>query len=565
MRDENRSGCSEPRERRSRSAGRALRRHARRRAWRVLLSLAALMAGACGGGGGGDGSGPTGPSSNQAPSATISAPADGSSFTVGDAITFEGSATDPEDGDLTGGSLVWSSDGDQIGTGGTFSKSDLPEGAHSVTLRATDSQGKSGTASVSITIASASGTQFAGSWKDVSVGERHACGLDVQGHAYCWGTSEGGDLGATLGSSATCPGPDVSELPCTSTPVPVSGDLLFSRITAGVHVSCGITEGGDAYCWGSNSAGYELGAGLAAGDSAVAPVKVLDPANGPIHWKSLRAGDLYACGISTADDLYCWGANNVGQAGGGLNADHLDRPLLLATAVDPNGANPLSLRGNVLGVAVGDLASCAVFDPTRHVLACWGTNGTGQLTVPGGSSYGNAGQPTYNFDGADTVDVGHSADCGLAGGSLYCWGSLYDLFGNDFAPGANLDLTAQGTPQLVDDRITWAAVTVSGAFGCALSSNGTAYCFGTEQEGELGNGVTSARVTTPALVRTTERFVRLDTHWVPLEESRGTTCGVTDRGEIYCWGDGESGSLGNGDGLFRNQNVPVRVVDPAGP
>lgn len=519
---------------------------------------------------GSDGGNPMTPD-NHPPAVSISSPRDGSSFSAGQVITFQGSASDQEDGTLSGSHLVWRDGSEELGQGESFTRSDLAEGSHDITLEATDGGGKTGSASVSIMVAGATATQFSGSWQEVSVGEAHACGLDTEGHAFCWGTNQRGDLGAVLASSTTCTDP-TSEfklpgntvLPCTSTPVAVSGGLLFRRITAGVDLSCGITVGGDAYCWGSNSSSA-LGAGLPPGDSAISPVKVFDPASGPVQWKDLRAGLLYACGISTAGDLYCWGANNVGQAGGGLNAGHLDRPLLLDRAVDTNGANAVSLRGNVLGVAVGNLASCAVFDASLHVLACWGSNGDGQLTVPGGSFFGNAGTPTYNYQGIDTLSLGESADCGLSDAKLYCWGSLYDLFGNDFAPGADLDLVAQGTPQLVDGRAMWAAVSASGTFGCALSTDGTAYCFGTEHVGELGDGVNSARAITPVPVQTTQHFVQVDasaSEVATLSELEGTTCGVTDGGEIHCWGGGDFGSLGNGDDLLRNQNTPVRIVDP---
>ena len=95
----------------------------------------------------------TAPPPNQPPTATITSPADGSSFIQGDAIEFTGSAIDPEDGALTGASLVWTSSIDgQIGTGESFTRSDLSVGTHTITLVATDSQGAQGTDSVMITV-----------------------------------------------------------------------------------------------------------------------------------------------------------------------------------------------------------------------------------------------------------------------------------------------------------------------------------------------------------------------------------------------------------------------------
>lgn len=95
---------------------------------------------------------------NEPPTAAISVPSDGDSFTEGASVTFAGSGTDPEDGALTGSSLVWTSDKDgQIGTGASFSTSGLSGGTHTITLTATDSKGATGTASIQVTIES-SGT-----------------------------------------------------------------------------------------------------------------------------------------------------------------------------------------------------------------------------------------------------------------------------------------------------------------------------------------------------------------------------------------------------------------------
>jgi hypothetical protein len=104
-----------------------------------------LVPGSGGGGGG-----------NTAPSVSITSPATNDSFIEGTSITFTGSASDPEDGDLTS-SLAWISSLDgSIGTGGTFSTSSLSQG-HTITASATDSGGLTGSASVTITVTASGG------------------------------------------------------------------------------------------------------------------------------------------------------------------------------------------------------------------------------------------------------------------------------------------------------------------------------------------------------------------------------------------------------------------------
>lgn len=84
---------------------------------------------------------------NQPPAVTISSPAANASVDEFQTVTFTGTATDPEDGALSGAALVWTSSIDgALGTGTSFTRNDLSSGDHVVTLTATDGDGRSGTA-----------------------------------------------------------------------------------------------------------------------------------------------------------------------------------------------------------------------------------------------------------------------------------------------------------------------------------------------------------------------------------------------------------------------------------
>jgi len=98
-----------------------------------------------------DGDDTPAPPPNDPPTVSITSPVDGSTFDSGATITFQGTATDPEEGDLSA-SLVWTSSKDgPIGTGGSFSAT-LSDGTHTITASVTDSGGATGSASVSITV-----------------------------------------------------------------------------------------------------------------------------------------------------------------------------------------------------------------------------------------------------------------------------------------------------------------------------------------------------------------------------------------------------------------------------
>jgi subtilisin len=109
-------------------------------------------------GGGADGGG-SGGADNNPPSVSISSPSDGASITTGSSISFAGSASDSEDGNITS-SLVWTSNLDgQIGTGGSFSRV-LTDGTHTITAEVTDSGGSVGSHSVIVTVVGGSAGDF---------------------------------------------------------------------------------------------------------------------------------------------------------------------------------------------------------------------------------------------------------------------------------------------------------------------------------------------------------------------------------------------------------------------
>lgn len=99
-------------------------------------------------GGGGSGGGPVG----LPPAASIWHPSDMEDRPANVDIPFIGAAPDPEDGDLSGASLVWSTNlAGVIGTGKQFS-APLAAGVHLVTLTATDADGNQGAASITLNI-----------------------------------------------------------------------------------------------------------------------------------------------------------------------------------------------------------------------------------------------------------------------------------------------------------------------------------------------------------------------------------------------------------------------------
>src|SRR5439155_16027082 len=86
------------------------------------------------------------------------------------------------------------------------------------------------------------------SFRAITGGDGHTCGLTSAGAAYCWGANQFGQLGlGTTTGPETC---DMATIPCSRVPVAVATALRWASITAGGSThTCGVTADGQAYCW----------------------------------------------------------------------------------------------------------------------------------------------------------------------------------------------------------------------------------------------------------------------------------------------------------------------------
>ncbi len=224
----------------------------------------------------------------------------------------------------------------------------------------------------------------------------HTCGLTAAGSAYCWGENFAGQVGD-------------STIMNRSTPVPVAGGLTLAMLSASVgNFTCGLTGGGDAYCWGFNSQG-ELGIGQSDGDPHPVPSAVL----GGHKFSVISGGASHVCAIATVSgDVYCWGGNALGQLGDGGNQP----------AFSPQKVNGLS---GATTVVAGVAHTCVLVGAGDA--RCWGG---------GSANYWNRGQlgtgdnldrpfPTPVSGGLQfrSLTAGFMHTCGVTTrGLAYCWG-----------------------------------------------------------------------------------------------------------------------------------------------
>ncbi len=137
-------------------------------------------------------------------------------------------------------------------------------------------------------------------FSSISAGGLHMCGIATPGGgAYCWGENTDRQLG-------------IDSVPFSPSLVTPSGDLEFVSITSGGFHTCALTEDGSAYCWGRNQSG-QLGIGSTGADVHT-PSAVL----GDLKFAQLIGGAFFTCGVTDDGVLYCWGSNVDGELGSGM-------------------------------------------------------------------------------------------------------------------------------------------------------------------------------------------------------------------------------------------------------
>lgn len=171
--------------------------------------------------------------------------------------------------------------------------------------------------------------------------------------------------------------------------------------------------------------------------------------------------------------------------------------------------------------------------------------------------------PTVNFNQLSTVTVPAieypawtqistlwNSTCGLrADGTAWCWGQ--DTNGQLGNGTLFTGTQSVPTPVFNSSAVRWSKISTGGSHACGIKEDGTLWCWGSDSSGQIGDGAGGGGVIPIAVGAATD--------WVDISAGLVTTCGVRANGDAYCWGADGDGQVGN-NAAFADQISPALVV-----
>lgn len=342
-------------------------------------------------------------------------------------------------------------------------------------------------------------------WKDVAGGNSEFCALeDTSGDLYCWGWNEDGLINQTYNVA--------------STPYLVDSSDNYKSVKLGQFSGCVINQSDELKCWGANYGGEAM-----LPDPFDSPVPVhVDTA---YTYRSVALGiantgyDPHGCGVTTTNQVRCWGTDNTYSGGGALGR----RPLMFYERNAPANVDTGSAYDKIV---VGQSSTCGIL--TNGDLRCFGSTGVTAIPSPftGVKTTPTDILPHLNVK---SIEAPGEAACRIdSDDKLYCIGTAL----------LEYEVNRQWTkimPTLTFKKVSLSTGFYGGSgYGCAQDSTDKLWCWNYEEGGDY------TYIPTEVAGVTVKDFA----------VSQDTLCYLDLTNKILCKGSNASGNLGNGTDGF---------------
>ena len=194
-------------------------------------------------------------------------------------------------------------------------------------------------------------------------------------------------------------------------------------------------------------------------------------------------------------------------------------------------------------LSLGDSSTCAITNSGG--VKCWGNNDGGQLGRTGLGLYSTSLVDVTDLtSGASAVSINGTFACAITStNGVKCWGN------NSSGQLGNGTLTTSRVPVDVSGLTSGVSeISTGSSHSCAVTTSGGVKCWGSNSNGQLGNGTTTNSSTAVDVTGLSSGVEAVAT-------GSAYSCALTTAGGVKCWGSGAYGQIGNGS--FSDQTTPV--------
>ncbi len=361
--------------------------------------------------------------------------------------------------------------------------------------------------------------------KQLAAGDNHFCALLDDGTVRCWGDNDRGALGSGVTTRIY------------GAPQTVVGVDRVTQIGASGLTTCARTSEGRVKCWGQNAQG-QLGLQVTPPvfDSNYHATANEVPIAAGVERVDVGIRDVCAVG-GNGSDVYCWG-------------DNAQKQLARVDAGFVGGPGPVDGQGfQLTRIAVG---ITSVFGITKTgELVGWGVVSGRPTSI----SPTTIMAPIPSLEDVTSVAASTAGNqCVVASRKVYCWGyNSKGLLGTGISDVENYPAPAA---LAAGAGVFPQQVSVSSYRSCVRMTDGSVWCAGSDDRGQLGRG--TAGTYSLSFVRASA----FQEYAVQIATSSFATCALVQGGKVVCWGGNGGGELGMGTTDSNPHPSPVSIVFP---
>ena len=303
----------------------------------------------------------------------------------------------------------------------------------------------------------------------------------------------------------------------------------WKQVATGQYHTMAIKTDGTLWGWGAGGSG-QIGDNLGVGSgSRSSPVQTT--AFGT-NWKQVNSGYLYTTATKTDGTLWAWGSNSSGQLGDNTVTNR------------SSPVQTVTFATNWKQVSAGNYSIAAIKED--GTLWNWGKNSYGQL---GDNTTANKSSPIQTIAFGTNwmqVSAGYASAAIKADGTLWTWG--YNTYGQ---LGDNTTANKSSPIQTIAFGTNWKKAACGKFHIAAIKTDGTLWCFGRNNFGQLGDN-TTANKSSPI------QTIAFGTNWKSVACGQICTIATKTDGTLWAWGYNSSGQLG--DNTITSRSSPVQTI-----